>query len=317
MRFQVAMTAIGLALLLGATAAAQETNEEKARAWFKQGVKRFDEGRHEDALNAFQQADQLHPSWKISFNIGQCQAALKRYGLAIEAFERYLAEGGDEVPGDRRTKVLDELSQFRKMVGGVMVKGADDVVVVIDDVVRGSTPMNQPILVTAGVKHNIKLVKQEEVLKTVMETVRGETTLEIDVSDAGIAAAPAPAPVEPDQPELQPEAADDGGGLPPTFFWIGAGATVLLAGGAVGTNFAIAGMKNSDGTVPAGDYDTARALRITGLTCFGLAIAAGITTGVLAIFTDWDGDDEEPPADVQIGAFGSGDGAGLTLQGSF
>ncbi|MBW2276721.1 MAG: hypothetical protein JRF63_04460, partial [Deltaproteobacteria bacterium] len=55
------------------------------------------------------------------------------------------------MPDDRRIKVLDELSQFRKMIGGVMVKGEDDVVVVIDDLVRGSTPMNQPILVTAGV----------------------------------------------------------------------------------------------------------------------------------------------------------------------
>jgi hypothetical protein len=318
MRLKLAVSAIGLALLVSAAAAAEETNDEKARTWFKQGVKRFDEQKFDDALYAFEQADRLNPSWKIAFNIGQCQAALKRYGLAIEAFERYLAEGGDEVPDDRRTKVLDELSQFRKMVGGVMVTGEDDVVVVIDDIVRGSTPMNQPILVTAGVKHNIKMVKQEEVLKTVQETVRGESTLEIRVS-GGEAGAPVPAPAPAAATtDTAPAEAEDEGGLSPVFFWVGAGATLAFTGGAVGLNFAIAGKKNDDGEVPSGDYDAAKGMRAAGLACFGLAIAAGVTTVVLAFFTDWDGDgDEEMVADLQLGAFGSADGGGLALGGTF
>ena len=34
---------------------------------------------------------------------GQAEAAGKRYGLALEAFEKYLAEGGDEEPTDDGT----------------------------------------------------------------------------------------------------------------------------------------------------------------------------------------------------------------------
>jgi hypothetical protein len=318
MRLRLAVSAIGLALLVSAAAAAEETNEEKARTWFKQGGKRFDEQKYDDALYAFEQADRLNPSWKIAFNIGQCQAALKRYGLAIEAFERYLAEGGDDVPADRRTKVLNELSQFRKMVGGVMVTGENDVVVVIDDLVRGSTPMNQPILVTAGVKHDIKLVKQEEVLKTVRETVRGESTLEIEVSgDAAGAPAPMPAPLPVEPTGGGPVEPVDEGGLSPVFFWIGASATVVFAGGAVGTNFALKKMKK-DGIATDDDLKSARGIRIAGLACFGLAIAAGITTTVLVFFTDWDGDgDEESAAELKVGPFGTANGAGLALQGSF
>jgi tetratricopeptide (TPR) repeat protein len=311
-----ALTAIGLALSLTASVAAQD-DEAQARELFKQGVDQYDQQEYEDALEAFEKADELNPSWKIAFNIGQCQAALKRYGLAIEAFERYLAEGGDDVPSERRTKVLDELSQFRKMVGGVLVKGEDDVVVVIDDIVRGTTPMNQPILVTAGVQHRIELVKQEEVLKTVSETVRGESTLEIEVGGEESAAA-VPVPTEDgddgDQP-AQPEVEE--GGLSPAWFWVGLGATAAFAGGAVGMNFAVKNLKDKDsGVVYEEDYDKAKALRATGLTFFSLAIAAGVTTGVLAIFTDWGGDDESP-AELQVGAFGTGEGAGLSLQGSF
>ncbi|MBW2276722.1 MAG: hypothetical protein JRF63_04465 [Deltaproteobacteria bacterium] len=82
MRRVLALTAIGLALLMTATAIGQ-TAEEQARELFKQGGEMFDQQSYEKALQAFQQADQLNPSWKIAFNIGQCQAALKRYGLAI------------------------------------------------------------------------------------------------------------------------------------------------------------------------------------------------------------------------------------------
>ena len=53
-----------------------------------------------EAVRAFRSANEINPSWKIEFNIGQCEAALKRYGLAMEAFEKYLALGGDEVPTD-------------------------------------------------------------------------------------------------------------------------------------------------------------------------------------------------------------------------
>jgi tetratricopeptide (TPR) repeat protein len=317
MRQTIALAAIGLALLSGTTAAAQDA-EAQARDLFKQGIDQFDQQNFEDALVAFQKADQLNPSWKLAFNIGQCQAALKRYGLAIEAFERYLAQGGDEVPDDRRSKVLDELSQFRKMVGGVKVVGQDDVVVVIDEIVRGSTPMNQPILVTAGVQHHIKLVKQEEVIKTLIETVRGESTLEIDLSDTAPAPAPAPIPAETDEgdePAAVPE--DESDGISPAWFWVGLGATAVFAGGAVGANFALKDLKDDDtGVVYDSDYDNAKALRIAGLASFGLAIAAGVTTGVLAFFTDWGGDDESP-AEIQVGAFGTGESAGLSLQGSF
>lgn len=313
MRRVFSITAVGLALLL-TSAAAGQTNEDQARELFTQGGEQFDQQNYEAALEAFQQADRLNPSWKIAFNIGQCQAALKRYGLAIEAFERYLAEGGDEVPTERRTKVIEELSQFRKMVGGVLVRGEDGAEVVIDGIPRGATPMNQPILVTAGVQHEISLARGGETIKTVRETVRGESTLEIDLS-AEAGPAPEPPPAQEDPGPAPPPAVEDDDGLSPVLFWVGLGATVVFAGGAVGFNFAVASQKD-EGVVYPEDYDTARALQISGLACFGLAVAAGITTVVLSFYTDWNGGDESP-AELQIGAFGTGEGAGLSLEGSF
>ena len=60
----------------------------KATIWLY-GDKKFKE-----AADAFRLANHLRRSWKLLYNIGQCEAAAKRYGMALDAFERYVAEGG-------------------------------------------------------------------------------------------------------------------------------------------------------------------------------------------------------------------------------
>jgi len=87
-----------MALALGAGAAEAE---QTARDAFKRGIGLVEKAQYQEAAKAFADAYTLQPSWKILYNIGQCQAALKEYGLAIENFERYLTDGGDDVP--RRT----------------------------------------------------------------------------------------------------------------------------------------------------------------------------------------------------------------------
>jgi tetratricopeptide (TPR) repeat protein len=308
MRLALAMTAVALALL-GPTAAAAQDAQGEARALFQLGTEAYDAERYEDALTAFTKADSLSPSWKLAYNIGQCQAALKRYGLALEAFERYLALGGDDVPADRRDEVLAELDRLRKMVGGVLVEGRDGAVLLVDGLERGRTPMNQPVLVTAGVEHRFEIRLGDELLEALTETVRGGATLEIDITPE-TAPVPAPVPSTPDEP------AADAGGLSPLWFWIGAGATVVFAGGTVAANFAVE-KKKRDGIESGSDLDSAETIQALGITSLALAGAAGIATGVLAFYTDWGGGEEQPAADVQIGAFGGGDGAGLAVRGSF
>ena len=152
---------------------------EKAAEHFRKGVALFKENRKEEAVKEFKTAYQLKPAWKIKYNIGQCEASLRRYGLAIEAFERYLGEGGDEVSEDRRDEVIKELDRLRKMVGSVRVQGPDGYDVMIDGIKRGDTSMASSILVTAGIDHLISVEKDGEVIFTATETVSGGEILEL------------------------------------------------------------------------------------------------------------------------------------------
>jgi len=131
--------------------------EADARAAFKAGVKSFDAGSFREAGDAFREADRLSPSWRIYYNIGQCEAALKRYGDALDAFDRYLAEGGDEIPGEREAEVLAEVARLRLKVGTVEVRGEAGITVFIDGTARGVTPVDAGIRVTGGVPHQLRL----------------------------------------------------------------------------------------------------------------------------------------------------------------
>jgi tetratricopeptide (TPR) repeat protein len=87
--------ACGIAITTaGATARAQK-DADPAKAAFAGGSRLFDKGDFPAAAEAFREANRLNPSWKLYYNIGRAEAAAERYGLALEAFEQYLAEGGD------------------------------------------------------------------------------------------------------------------------------------------------------------------------------------------------------------------------------
>ncbi len=140
----------------------------QAEAAFKMGIEHFKANRYKEAAAAFREANELKSNWKIQYNIGQSEAAAKRHGLALEAFEQYLAEGGDEVPHGRRDEVLAEVKRLRAMVGSLEVRAPTGCLVSVDNVERGLTPLAGTLMVAAGVEHSV-LVKQQD--KTILERV--------------------------------------------------------------------------------------------------------------------------------------------------
>ena len=199
---------VPLGILLSAFSAVADEKEtagpSSAAEAFSKGVELFNAEKHEEAVSAFRRAYELKPSWKLHYNIGQCEAALTRYGLAIEAFEAYLGEGGDKVPVDRRDEVLSELDRMRKMVGAVKVKGPEGVEIYIDDLLRGKTPINSSILVTAGVPHKIAFKKGGAEITTMRETIRGGETMDLEIPDHEAEEEATPPPPEPAPEEPQP-----------------------------------------------------------------------------------------------------------------
>ena len=151
-------------LSIGSAAWAESPDKERASVVFKQGVEHYEAGRHAKALEAFEEVDRLRPTWKIYFNIGQCRAILKHYGRAIEAFEQYLARGGDDVPSARRDEVLSELRRMKEMVGAMEVNAPHGAVLIVNGEERGHAPLPGRIRLMAGVKHTVVIKKDDDVL---------------------------------------------------------------------------------------------------------------------------------------------------------
>ena len=183
-----------LSIFLVCLTSSAQDNTQKAAEHFKKGVALFKGNKKEAAVIEFKTAFRLKPSWKIMYNIGQCEASLRRYGMAIEAFEAYLGEGGDEVSVERRDEVLKELDRLRKMVGSVRVNGPPGYDIIIDDIKRGQTPMSSSVMVTAGVEHRISVIKGNKKILDVAEKVSGGEILELNAEEPGGTPTPVPTP---------------------------------------------------------------------------------------------------------------------------
>ena len=85
------------------------------------GHELFDEAAYRLALIEFERAYALLPSWKILYNLGQVHLELGEYARAHAALRRYLAEGGTEIPADRRTAVDADLASLSKRVATLSV----------------------------------------------------------------------------------------------------------------------------------------------------------------------------------------------------
>jgi hypothetical protein len=315
-----------LLLLLAAPARGQGPDMAGARAAFGEGRKLFEAQKPAEAAAAFRLAWRLSPSWKLFYNIGQCEAAARRYGLALEAFERYLAEGGDEVDAARRDEVLGEVERLRKMVGTVSISAPDGATVLVDGVERGVAPLSGKLPVSAGVEHTAWAVVDGQKGPERRFKVMGSDTMDIDLrGEAG----PAP-PSAAEAGETASPAGERGpSGEPPAALrisgWVlvGAGAAMLITGGITG-GMALNLDEDLYGSCPdehcpaTSDYQDkidrlGRLSVVTDVMLFaGGAIAA---TGAVLLILDATRD-EEPTAVSLAPALGPGF-AGAALRGRF
>jgi tetratricopeptide (TPR) repeat protein len=90
---------------LGGAAFSAEDPNKAAEEAYESGQPFFAEQRFVESADSFRKAYELKPSWKIFYNIGQAESAAKRYGSALDAFEQYLADGGDEIDATQTRKV--------------------------------------------------------------------------------------------------------------------------------------------------------------------------------------------------------------------
>ncbi|HWL84658.1 MAG TPA: PEGA domain-containing protein [Polyangiaceae bacterium] len=114
-------------------------------------MKLYEEGNTVAARVEFERAYELAPTYRILYNIGLCYKKTNDYVEALRAFERYLTDGGDEIPEERRNAVNKEIQDLRPNIATVTITtNVPGATITVDDVAVGQTPITHKILVNPG-----------------------------------------------------------------------------------------------------------------------------------------------------------------------
>jgi hypothetical protein len=150
-----------------------------AATHFERGVKLYEEQDWRAALIEFDRAYAVSPQYRVLYNIGQCDFQLADYAGARAAFEKYLADGGALVPDARREQVRASIEELGGRVALVrVVTDVDGAEVTVDDTVVGKTPLESPILVSAG-RRKIGATKAGRTGAVRVVDLAGEDSVEI------------------------------------------------------------------------------------------------------------------------------------------
>lgn len=199
-------------------------NLDEARLRFSRGVKLYREGDFSSALAEFNRANELGPSYRILYNIGQTQVELRSYAAAMKTFARYLEAGGSEISKDKYDEIASVIATCSERVAEVQIRvnrpGAE---VFVDDVSVGRGPWAEAVVVGAG-RRKISAVAEGLPPVVRMIEVTGGDHVDLELSfDEPAARAEAPlkatAPVPHGPPPAQPSH---------TPFWVSFGVTGAL-----------------------------------------------------------------------------------------
>ncbi|MBN1774247.1 MAG: tetratricopeptide repeat protein [Deltaproteobacteria bacterium] len=274
---------------------------------FEIGMRLMEEQNWAGALAAFQRAYDLAPHYAVLFNIGFCQKQLQRYPEALEAFQRYLAEGGDQVRPEKRVEAEQAIADLQIFLSRVrVVVSVDGAEVRVDGVPRGTSPLPAPLVLGAG--HHLIEARAAEHRDARVEFDLGgaeerevSLTLETLVAVAPPPPPPPPPPPEPPPPEVPPPAPVE----PDEWYddWLGwtLGGVGLVATG-IGTTILVGAAGSRDEASQLADLQDAHNglvdaadASLLGGTLAGVG-AALLVTGIVLLAVPPGGDESPPEA---------------------
>jgi PEGA domain-containing protein/tetratricopeptide repeat protein len=168
----------------------------EARTHFDRGVQLGHAGDYRQAAAEFRRAYQLAPHYAVLYNLAQVQIALAQPVDAVDTLQRYLTEGGSNVPADRRAEVLATIKQEQAHISMLMVDtNMAGAAIMVDGVSVGRSPLSAPVRVARG-KHQVtaELAGYRAVAQTVAaeDKVRVAVVLERATAPAAVAGAARP-----------------------------------------------------------------------------------------------------------------------------
>jgi len=155
----------------------QKQKIEEATPHFQKGVELYDENDFPNALIEFRRAYEIAQDYHVLFNVSQTYYQLQNYAGALEAFQRYLVEGGANLPRDRRAYVEKEIQKLKGRVAlvrvTVNVPGAD---ILVDDEKVATSPLDHPLTVSAGKRKITAVIQGKPPSSQTIEIAGGDTT---------------------------------------------------------------------------------------------------------------------------------------------
>ena len=138
-------------ILLGTAAAQAEDAKEKASVHFEKGVSLFKNEDYKAALVEFEAAYEAQPHFAVRYNVAICLYKLKRYGDAADQIQRYLSEGGDKIPSDKKKEIEEIYAELESLVGSLTVlSNVAGAQVLVDGKPRDRIPMLFPLKLDVG-----------------------------------------------------------------------------------------------------------------------------------------------------------------------
>jgi hypothetical protein len=205
-RLRSFLVALALSFALPSPVRAEGDQRKAAGEHYQRGLELANRSDYKAALEEFDRAYALSPNFAVLYNIGQADVALGRPQKAMAALERYLADGGEQVPSERRSDVERQIalleSSFAQLLVATEPPGAR---VTVDGAEAGTTPLREPVKLVAGT-HVISASKAGTVtasrVVTLAEGVQEKVTLTLAALPAAATQPsateqPAKNPVEP------------------------------------------------------------------------------------------------------------------------
>ncbi|HEX6278309.1 MAG TPA: tetratricopeptide repeat protein, partial [Polyangiaceae bacterium] len=196
-----------LASSIAPSAHAEADPRAEARAHYERGIALAERRSYDEALVEFRRAYDQSPHFAVLYNIGLCHLGLDRSTEALDAFRRYLAEGGAEVPPDRRVQVETQIAELESRFAELTITAdRPGTVVAIDGKELGRTPLARPIRVPPGAHDISATLDGVPVLNRRIELAAAERrTIDVAFAPATVPAAPpSPASAAPPPLALEP-----------------------------------------------------------------------------------------------------------------
>ena len=294
------MLLLALAAPVGAPPVrAQEISAEQkavAAKTFRQAEADFRRHEYKKAAEGFEEANSIAPHPAALFNAARAWEKAGELTRAANLCARYLADAPED--DSRRTKANALIGELTPKLGRIEVidKGAKNVQI------DGQPRELEVTYVDAG-DHTVSGVFGDRVVRRKISVVAGSLARVVLEKPKPKPEPTAPAAQAPEQ-DLAPPAEPSKKPLKPTWVYVGAGVTAVLAGATVwsGLDTQSARTDYDANPTPEGLDDGRAKQRRTNLL-LGASVVAGVGTGALALFfTDWSSEPKpEPEADLAIG----------------